>query len=968
MSISENTQLTDIQRGIRLLFKPGQLIEFRVKTASDVWRGFYFDNHERLAETVLRLDHDERVVSLYYVINAVRPNLPKERGVTVNPDSAQVDTILSGPSQQLTSNDDIETFNWLFIDVDTTRATGFEHESSTNEEKAGSRGVATNVVNYLVDEKKWPQPLLGDSGNGCHILAKLNLLNSAHNKHLLVDCLKALAAKFNCPAANVDASVFNPARLTRAYGTTTRKGTDTKERPYRQNKLIQPKSPIVEVPLSLILDLTSESPSSGRRKDDDIPELDDEFDPLDWIQHFEEQGAWEIEGTRSTGGMNIMVTSVCPIAGHKHTGSGLTGFIIGDTFGFHCFSDDCEGSTIGTIFQILRDAKNEDGTPKYEPYDQPIYKNDVEETFERMLADGDIVEASSGDERDVKREEQKIDDAMAPRPEPVHEDSSGLPVFSTGSEALDGLDAVCNELATHMLSVVFHHPAEVWQDGFIHFVKRIKNKLGFDKKWKKPEEGETPQQTLKMPIGEAMRLLIKFTEAHKRLPDKVTFKHFLDVSTDPDVVKNNFKEEVKKWVDGLPDQPASTFDMTAIALMDKLDLRSEVGAWRTTFNHFLLREHDIVGARTMLKKHFNTSTTQDTNFEQGAWQDRTEAIYADFEKNILGVGDERKFTLGFSSIDKSGMNIGLDGDRAICLCGPASNRKTTAALSIAMNFAITGKNGLFFAGEHQCMKVLKRLTLQLSHFFKDDPEIGHLPGLSKWEGLKRSATAQDLEKMHNLLTKLKARDDVPGFIEPQNIGAVTRGDEDKVGAILSYAEATYAKYQWDFIVIDPLDSIMPPEVAGVKGGVSNWKVCSGIVDRLFDFSRNAFGGKGCMIIVTAQFGSDARRDIERIQEKNAGVENYDDELESILKRDGLIQYFTTIGQRFDLCLGVATRTKDGEEGLIVRGRDREGGTFNSCSFHVDPDTNYMTEKKKQFTVTDTPERTLAAAASYDEEL
>src|SRR5208337_2476616 len=269
-------------------------------------------------------------------------------------------------------------------------------------------------------------------------------------------------------------------------------------------------------------------------------------------------------------------------------------------------------------------------------------------------------------------------------------------------------------------------------------------------------------------------------------------------------------------------------------------------AWRISFNHFLLREHDIQGARMQLRKHFNTSTTQDVNFEQGTWQERTEAIYADFEKNVKGVGDERKFVLGFPSLDKSGMNIGLDGDCAICLCGPASNRKTTFALSIAMNFAITGKSGLFFAGEHQCMKVLKRLTLQLSHFFKDNPDIGRIPGLNKWEGLNRTATTEDLEKVKNLLLKLKAGDDVPGFIEPQNITAVSRGDEDKVGALLSYAEATFAKYQWDFIVIDPLDSIMPPEIAGAKGGVSNWKICSGIVDRLFDFSKSAFGGKGCM--------------------------------------------------------------------------------------------------------------------------
>ena len=264
---------------------------------------------------------------------------------------------------------------------------------------------------------------------------------------------------------------------------------------------------------------------------------------------------------------------------------------------------------------------------------------------------------------------------------------------------------------------------------------------------------------------------------------------------------------------------------------------------------------------------------------------------------------------------------------------------------------------LFFAGEHLPKKLLKKLTLQLSHFFrqKDSPlfdeEIAKIPGLSKWEGLNRSATKEDLSAIKKLLLKLKAENLVPGYIEPQSIDAVSRGDEDKVGALLAHAEATYAKYQWDAIIIDPLDTIMPPEVAGGRG-VNNWKLCSGIVDRLFDFSRNAFGGKGCMVIVTAQFGADARRDIERIQDKNGGNDNYDDEIESILKRDGLIQYFTTIGQRFDLCLGVAVRTKDGDEGMIVKVRDREGGTFTSCTFQIDPETNYLKEEPKDMKVLD----------------
>lgn len=729
------------------------------------------------------------------------------------------------------------------------------------------------------------------------------------------------------------------------------------------------------------MNIAVESPGLQRGSNDDLPELAKGFEPYDLIDHYVAQGAFVIDYEKEWNGNPILATDYCLFQGKKHSGDEFkSGFVLGDSFGYKCFSDDCDGlHLLDAIAELNK---------KFIPYDKPIFEMDriaVAQTFNELLANGDVVPAEEGELAAKRAEDAKLDEVLTPTPTPVASAPAefvaeapvldltegvmasaiakapapdALPAGVKASGALEILAGKINDLATHLLSVAFHHPEEVWQDGFMLFQKRFRIKLGFDKKWQKPEDGEAEQQTLAMPIGETIHLLLEFTKANKRLPDKETFFHWLDVSTDPYVAKNIFKDEVKVWISKLKDKPAATFDFTAVAFCDKLDLRAEIAAWAAALNHFLLKEMDIISARTTIRKHFNASTTQDSAFEQNPWQERTDAILADFQKNIDGVGDERKFKLGFKAIDNSGMNIGLDGDHAICLCGPASSRKTTAALSMAMNFAIQGKNVLFFAGEHQCMKVLKRLTLQLSHFFKED--IGHIPGLSKWEGLNRSATKEDLDRVKQLLLKLKAGEIVPGFIEPQNVGAIARGEEDKVGALLAYAEATFPKYQWDSIFIDPLDSIMPTEIAGQKGA-GTWKISSGIIDRLFDFSRNAFGGKGCMVVVSAQFGSEARRDIERIQEKNNGMENFDDEIESILKRDGLIQYFTTIGQRFDLCLGVATRTKDGLEGMLVRGRDREGGVFNSCAFTVDPDTNYMTQKPTNY-VKREPEQAAAAAA------
>jgi hypothetical protein len=271
--MTDNAKFDDVQRGIRLLFKPGQLVELRAKTASMGWRGFYFTDHDRMAEVVAKLDGDSRIVSLYYVINACKPNLIKKRqicdceackggGLVVdNPTDSQIEQILHSPKQHLTSNDDVETLNWLFIDVDTT---------------------------------------------------------------------------------------------------------STEERPFRQNRIIPPKAYIGEVTLDQILAVGNDGPRDRKQSSDIMPDLDPSFDPEEWIDWYESQGAFKIEKEREARGVTYKITDICLNAGHKHTGSVVTGFAVGDTFGYHCFSDDCEGVTIGMIVKKLMELG-------YKPYPYPIW-------------------------------------------------------------------------------------------------------------------------------------------------------------------------------------------------------------------------------------------------------------------------------------------------------------------------------------------------------------------------------------------------------------------------------------------------------------------------------------------------------------------------------------------------------------------------------------------------------------------
>jgi hypothetical protein len=810
-------QLETIRTGIRLLFKPGHLVEVRVRLASGYWRGFYFTDHERMAHIVTKLDDDSRVVSVYYVINPCKPNLLKEREkcqcktcsqgglLAANPTDEQIERILEGPTQHLTSNDDVDTLQWMFIDVDTTRAEGSEHESSTKQEKAAAREVATNVVNYL-GEKGWPQPLLGDSGNGFHILPKINMLNTSHNIHLLVDCLKALAAKFDYSAAKIDSAVFNAARLTRAYGSTTRKGTHTEERPYRRNRLLMPRGVIDEVSLDQMLALGSEVPVS-RPDTVAMPELHPDFDPEDWIEHYEQQGAFSVVGEREWNGKTVKITDVCIISGTKHSGSKLTGFIVGDTFGYHCWSPECGDPTIGDVLSTLR----ENG---YEPYPNPVWveENSILDFAEDVqaledaaqeetetpaaAADPEVAGAQPGDKPSKGHSDEPERTPGVPRPE---------------SEAAQPIGGEPVAMATDLIAIVLDDASDDARGNYIMYRKRLVQIAPY----------------LDAPVGDTMMRLVWYERALKKLPTKTELKDYVNNHPDCAVTKAETKNAICEFLDGLRRDPAKTLDVTAIAMLDEINLRLEKKAIKKAFAK-VRDDRDIQSGRMILRKHWATSTSLDTGFKSDPWQLRKEEIYSSFERDVMGTDDSRKFETGFPSIDNSGMNIGLDGEHAIVLYGPASNRKTTASLSLALNFSMRGKHGLYIAGEHQTMRVLKSLTLMLSHFTKK--EIGEVPGLGQWEGLKRKATEADLEKISRILTKLSMMEIVPGYLEVQNAHALTRGEDDKLGAIMGYAESTHKKFQWDYIVIDPLDSIMPPDDGSKSGG--HWKACGTIVDRL----------------------------------------------------------------------------------------------------------------------------------------
>jgi hypothetical protein len=160
---------------------------------------------------------------------------------------------------QSTSDKDILGRRWFLIDLDPRRTSGI---SSTYGEKELAYEVAGRVFREL-KQRGWPDPVMCDSGNGFHLLYRVDL--PAEDEGLIVRCVKALVAKFGTGNVEIDTTVSNPARICKLYGSWARKGDDTSERPHRRARILEIPKSLEPVTADLLEALAAEAPAPGAR-------------------------------------------------------------------------------------------------------------------------------------------------------------------------------------------------------------------------------------------------------------------------------------------------------------------------------------------------------------------------------------------------------------------------------------------------------------------------------------------------------------------------------------------------------------------------------------------------------------------------------------------------------------------------------------------------------------------------------
>jgi len=216
----------EILKACQALFAPGQVAELRALDAvTKEWRrphtvSGYFDDWEKLATAATGI----QARGIYVTLNPMHPALLARA-------NNRLRDMQAGDAS--TSDNDISARRWLPIDCDPVRPSGI---SATAAEHDLALARAREIRAYL-RAQGWPEPLLADSGNGAHLLYRVDL--SVDDGGLIAGALAALAFRFTDALVVVDEKNFNPARIWKLYGTVAAKGDHTPERPHRLSRLVE---------------------------------------------------------------------------------------------------------------------------------------------------------------------------------------------------------------------------------------------------------------------------------------------------------------------------------------------------------------------------------------------------------------------------------------------------------------------------------------------------------------------------------------------------------------------------------------------------------------------------------------------------------------------------------------------------------------------------------------------------------
>ena len=311
----------EVKKAITTLQQPEDVFEIRVigTTKKDILSGYFRDADTLLAalDTI-----DLRQRNVYITLGKVKEECFAR---------SQSERFLKNP--QTSSDSEIISYRWLFIDFDPVRSAGI---SSSDQELLVAEAMAEEVRCYL-RELNFEEPVYALSGNGYHLLYRIDIPNDEQGRDLVAKCLKALSEIFDTEKVKIDTSNSNPSRICKLHGTLAQKGRSTKDRPHRMSRIMSSPDPVKVCSREALQQLANKVQETAPKPMTTVPRPRKEFDLIDFMSR---HGMTYKEG--STGRGRMFMLDECPFDPSHKDGDAKIFLYPDGAIAFKCHHNSCQ--------------------------------------------------------------------------------------------------------------------------------------------------------------------------------------------------------------------------------------------------------------------------------------------------------------------------------------------------------------------------------------------------------------------------------------------------------------------------------------------------------------------------------------------------------------------------------------------------------------------------------------------------
>lgn len=343
---------------------PSEVKEVRILNTDKGTISGYFDDEDKLLEAIKPYNGK---YNIFVTINEVSKDL-----------LARSFNRLTNWAKTSTGDSDITKIISILIDIDSKRPSGI---SSTDNELMEASKIGDEIKTFL-HSMRFPDPIIALSGNGKHLVYRVDLENTIENKQLIKDFLKVLHGMFSNDKAEVDRTTLNPARISKLYGTVACKGDSTPTRPHRQSKILESPENIEVVTIDLIKSVVNMKPKE--EASNSSSNSSNGFN----LEEFLSRNNIEVKEVKPWGETKMYIPRTCPWSDEHDDGAYIIKFPNG-AISAGCHHNSCSNQSWRTLREKYEPKAQNEKTENFDNKTKEEKKSQADLMIELAIEAGD---------------------------------------------------------------------------------------------------------------------------------------------------------------------------------------------------------------------------------------------------------------------------------------------------------------------------------------------------------------------------------------------------------------------------------------------------------------------------------------------------------------------------------------------------------------------------------------------------